>query len=124
MFFTRVVQPLLVSKSRVMAPSSLCGVGTGEAGIQKAEDQCQGDHEDSRETLHTRVRQYVRQLEDEVAMQYSKYNCSNITCYITIAPKVLCVCVPCALKFGTYQALDHVAVLCFLQVLKLILLQL
>ena len=30
-----------------MAPSLLCGVGTGEAGIQEAEDQCQGDHEDS-----------------------------------------------------------------------------
>ena len=79
-----------------MAPSSLCAVGTGEAGIQKAEDQCQGDHEDSRETLHTRVRQYVRQLEeDEVAMEY---NCSNITYYITIAPKV---CVPCALTHLT-----------------------
>ena len=55
-FFMRVV-----IKSRVMSPSSPYGVGTGEAGIQEAEDQCQGDHEDSREALHTRVSQYVRQ---------------------------------------------------------------
>ena len=73
MFLVRVVQPLLVSESRVMGPSSLCGVGTGEAGIQEAEDQCQGDHEDSREALHTRVSWCVRELEeDEVAMEYSK----------------------------------------------------
>ena len=70
---TSGIQLLLVSKSRVMAPSSLCGVGTGEAGIQEAEDQCQGDHENSWEALHTRVSQYVTQLEeDEVAMEYSK----------------------------------------------------
>ena len=69
----------VVIKSRVMAPSSLCGVGTGEAGIQEAEDQCQRDHEDSREALHTRVSQYVRQSEeDEGAMENSEYNCSNI----------------------------------------------
>ena len=30
-----------------MVPSSLCDVGTGEAGIQETEDQRQRDYEDS-----------------------------------------------------------------------------
>ena len=48
-----------------MIPSSLCDVGTGEAGIQETEDQRQRDYEDSWETLHTGVSQYVRQLQED-----------------------------------------------------------
>ena len=36
---------------------SLDCVGTGEVGITEVKNKCQGDHEDHREAIHTRVSQ-------------------------------------------------------------------